>query len=152
MMRLFCGLVALPISLAMMGSATAGEPLQADVPVQMPRDPGAANTVSAWVEIEGAATVTVTARNQMGGQVVEIDMVFDYRTPPGVLALDELIDRIEIDTEDLGAGEPYNFGVIDSNLIPLNPNRASLSYRVSLYYPQAPKGYIARVKVFGNYE
>ena len=68
MTRLFCGLVVLAMPLGMTGSAIAGVPLQADVPVQMPPDPGATNTVTAWVEIEGAATVTVTARNQTGGR------------------------------------------------------------------------------------
>ncbi len=89
-------------------------------------------------------------RNQVDGQVTEIDVVFDYRSP-WQIAFDEIIEHLELDTEELG-GAPFGTSLIHPNYINLNPNRASLSYRVSLYYPQTLEGFVARVKVYGNYE
>jgi hypothetical protein len=37
-------------------------------------------------------------------------------------------------------------------LVNLNPNRATLSYRATLYQPTTDSGYVVRVRVFGNYE
>ena len=69
--------------------------------------------------------------------------------PAGTIAFDEIIDGIEIATEQSGGGA-FGLASIDTQQINLNPNRASLSYRVRLYHPPAP--YQVRVRVFGNYE
>ncbi len=84
------------------------------------------------------------------GDTVRVDLRFDYRIPPETIALDEFIDRIELTTEDRSgvAGSV----TIDTNLVNLNPNRAALLYRATLYRPGTAGAYVARVRVYGNYE
>jgi hypothetical protein len=98
----------------------------------------------------GAATVTIAAHNVRPDAVV-IDLRFRYRLPPDTIALDELIEHIDVATES-ATGEPFFASAIDAQLIPLNPNRVSLLYRVTLYRPTAAPSYQVHVKVFGNYE
>ena len=79
---------------------------------------------------------------------VSVDLLLDYTLPQGQVGFDELIDRIEVTTED--AAGTFATVVLDTRLIPLNPNRAPLSYRVTLYHPEGR--YAVRVRLFGNYE
>ncbi|RIL06670.1 MAG: hypothetical protein DCC71_05735 [Proteobacteria bacterium] len=122
--------------------------LQADVVLPMPpRSHGVVKT-SALVE-PGPATVLVKARNLREDAVV-VDLGFRYRLPRDFIGLDELIERIEVTTET-ASGEPFFAAAVDAQLIPLNPNRVPLLYRVTLYRPpQEP--YAVRVRVYGNYE
>jgi hypothetical protein len=82
---------------------------------------------------------------------VVVDLTFRYRVPRDTIALDELIDHIEISTES-AKGEPFFAGAIDAQLIPLNPNRVPLFYRLTLYRPTDARAYQVHVQVFGNYE
>jgi len=99
----------------------------------------------------GPATLTGTIRNLQSGETVRIDLVFDYTIPQGTIAFDELIHEIEITTETQ-AGEIFSSVIIDTLLIPLNPNRARLFYCTTLYYPQDSNAYLVHIQVFGNYE
>ncbi len=128
--------------------ARAGPPLQANVTIPMPIDPGASNNYSSALG-GGGATVSGTVRNQLDGNAVQVDLLFDYRTDDAIF-FDEIIVRIEISTEN--ASGTYGFASIDPNYVNLNPNRVSLSYRATLYFPTEAIGYVGRVKVFGNYE
>jgi len=129
-------------------NALAGVPLQANVAIPMPIDPGASNDYSSSLG-RGGSTVSGTVRNLLESNAVQIDLLFDYRTNDEIF-LDEIIVRIEISTEN-GSGT-VGFATIDPNFINLNPNRVSLSYRATLYFPTDATSYVARVKVFGNYE
>jgi hypothetical protein len=80
-----------------------------------------------------------------------VDLAFRYRVPRDTIALDEVIERIEVVAETT-QGEEFLAAAIDSELIPLNPNRAPLLYRVTLYRPEEDETYVLRVRVFGNYE
>jgi hypothetical protein len=94
--------------------------------------------------------VQITARN-LQTDAVTVDLVFRYRLPPDTIGFDELIQNIDVATED-AAGQPRSTSTIETNLIPLNPNRVPLSYRVTLYRPTEAPTYQVHVKVFGNYE
>jgi hypothetical protein len=98
----------------------------------------------------GVATVTIEARNLLSDAVV-VDLTFQYSIPPGTIAFDELIEHIDIATES-AIGEPFFASTIDAKLIPLNPNRVPLLYRVTLYRPTDAPSYQVHVQVFGNYE
>lgn len=125
-------------------------PLQANVAISMASKPGAASSYSARLE-GGVARVFGTVRNQLDGQAAQIDVEFEYKTGAPV-SLDEIIEGIEVLTETIEGGA-WGFASITPNYINLNPNRVTLSYRVTLYYPQQLSyGYVARVRVYGNYE
>jgi hypothetical protein len=123
--------------------------VQVDTSFPMSNAPLAAASVVSLVE-QGPANVTITARNHPQ-DAVTIDLAFRYRIPPDTIALDELIDRIEIATETL-AGERHFASAIDAQLIPLNPNRVPLFYRATLYRPTDERAYRVHVRVLGNYE
>jgi hypothetical protein len=118
-------------------------PLQVDTSIAMPGDPGASVSFSSQIR-GGEATVSGVATNQLNGQTVQLDLLFDYTTPSPI-ALDELIECIE------GAIEFSAPALINTNVINLNPNRVSLAYRVTLYRPP-DVGYQLRLRVWGNYE
>jgi hypothetical protein len=99
----------------------------------------------------GPATLTGTIRNLQGRETVRVDLVLDYTIPQGTIAFDELIHEIEIATETQD-GEIFGSVILDTQLIPLNPNRAPLFYCTTLYYPQDSKAYLVHIQVFGNYE
>ncbi len=126
--------------------------LQVDRAVTVSTAAGAVRQFANFIQ-GGAATVRGTVRNAPNGETAIIDLVFDYRVPRGTIALDELIAGIKLSIET-AAGEEVNAAFINTRLIPLNPNRAALSYRATLYYPSAPDAstYVLRVRVFGNYE
>jgi hypothetical protein len=82
---------------------------------------------------------------------VQVDLAFRYRVPRDTIGLDEVIERVELATETAG-GEAFLAAAIDTQLIPLNPNRTPLFYRVTLYRPEEAETYVLRVRVIGNYE
>jgi hypothetical protein len=127
--------------------ASASE-LQIDLVVPMP--PAGARRVMVKIP-PGDATMKAVLRNQRGGETVRVDLLFDYRVPPGIV-FDEIIDSIEISVET-ATGEPFSAPtIIDPGEINLNPNRARLEYRATLYHPTDPAGYGVRLRLFGNYE
>jgi len=99
----------------------------------------------------GPAQLTGTIRNLQSGETVRVDLVFDYTIPQGTIAFDELIHEIGITTETQD-GEIFGSVIIDTQLIPLNPNRARLFYCTTLYYPQDSNAYLVHIRIFGNYE
>jgi hypothetical protein len=143
--------LAIAALLAGLGAAAPAGAQQVDLAFGMPTAADARGRRTALIE-QGPATVEVTARN-MSADAVVVDLAFRYRVPPDTIALDELIDRIEIATET-ATGEPFFAAAIDAQLIPLNPNRVPLFYRVTLYRPTPAEGEFYRVhaKLFGNYE
>ena len=128
---------------------TAAQELQLERTLELSSERGAAGRFVARLE-PGDATVAVFARNLRGG-AVQVDLAFRYRVPRDTIALDEVIERIELATETTG-GETFLAAAIDSQLIPLNPNRAPLLYRVTLDRPEDAETYVLRVRVIGNYE
>ena len=136
---------------ALLGSAApaASQELQVETTASLPTDTRAATRFSAVIE-PGDATVSGVARNARGGSVV-IDLAFRYRLPRDTIAFDEVIERIEISTET-PQGDVFQSVAIDAQLIPLNPNRAPLLYRATLYHPEDGESYVIRVRVIGNYE
>ena len=82
---------------------------------------------------------------------MRVDLVLDYRVPKDTIALDELVERIEVETATSG-GELFTQAVLDTQLVHLNPNRAKLLYRVTLYHPTDEPTYLLRLRLFGNYE
>jgi hypothetical protein len=101
----------------------------------------------------GGATVSARVRNLPGGETALVTLTFNYRINAD-FALDELISVIVITTED-STGSEFSRATIDPSTIPLNPNRAPLSYAATLYTPTQQHlraGYTVRVQVFGNYE
>ena len=82
---------------------------------------------------------------------MQVDLTLDYKIPKGTIALDELVEQIQIETATPG-GELFQQAVIDTQLVTLNPNRAKLLYRVTLFYPTDAPTYLLRLRLFGNYE
>jgi hypothetical protein len=145
---------ALPLALLLLvgaASPTAAQVLQVDALLSLPTGAGGAAGFAEPIE-SGPARVTGIARN-LRGDAVQLDLTFRYRLPRDTIALDEVIERIEITTET-PEGEVFFATTIDTQLIPLNPNRTPLFYRATLYHPDAESGerYVVRVRVFGNYE
>jgi hypothetical protein len=140
---------ALAVFVFVAAAAAAAQELQVVTAVSVPADRKAAVRFEAPIE-PGEATLVGVARNLRGG-AVQVDLAFRYRVPRDTIALDEVIERIEILTETTG-GDVFLASAIDTQLIPLNPNRAPLLYRVTLYHPEEVEAYVLRVRVFGNYE
>jgi len=139
--------VAILIVLARAAAHATDLPLQLELTVPL-ATAGARQRFAAKIE-PGDATLKGQVRGQRGGETARIDLTFRYRIPADTIAFDEIIDRIEITTEDTNGGV-FGVATIDTAEINLNPNRVPLSYRVTLYHPGAP--YVVRVRVFGNYE
>jgi len=139
-------LFALPVA-AMPAAVTSI--LQVDVAVTMPDEDGKGNAFAAPIT-GGNATVRGVVRNQNDGDTVRVDLLFEYNEDDPV-ALDEILDRIVIRTED---GLVFSKVALNPFVAPLNPNRTTLSYRVTLYRPHPDGGgpYTVRIRVFGNYE
>ena len=127
----------------------AAQTLQVDATLPLPTQKRGKASFDARIE-PGDATVAGTARNLKRGDAVAVNLVFDYRTSAGI-ALDEVIDRVEVTTET-PAGDVFLTTVLDTQLIPLNPNRVPLRYAATLYHPTDGEQYVVRVRVFGNYE
>jgi hypothetical protein len=123
--------------------------LQVDATMSLPGDARGVARFSERIE-PGDARVSGVARNLRGG-AVQVDLVFRYRLPPDTIAFDEVIERIELTTET-PQGDVFLASTLDTQLIPLNPNRTELRYRATLYHPEEPGDYVLRVRVFGNYE
>jgi hypothetical protein len=142
-------IAAAMLAIALGPAAASAQIAQVDASLGMPVAGEARNRVEEVIE-QGPATVVITALN-MPADAVVVDLAFRYRVPPDTIALDELLDRLEIATETAD-GEPFFDAVIDAKLIPLNPNRVPLFYRVTLQRPAEGEHYRVHVKVFGNYE
>ena len=142
--------LAVALWLAIAAGPASAQIEQVDATLPMVNVPGFANRAVAPVGEGGPALVTISARSTPGEAVV-VDLVFTYPVPPDQIALDELLAQIEVATET-PAGEPFFASTIDPQLIPLNPNRAALRYRVTLYRPTDMATYRVRVRVMGNYE
>lgn len=153
MMRLRIPIVfALALFISMAPAPAFSSPLQINLALNLPTRPAAVQRFSVRIK-PGAARLRGTVCNQRNGQTTRVDLWFEYTVPPGTITFDEIIDRIEITAEKV-SGEIAGQAVIDPNQINLNPNRATLSYRATLYYPHSPDNsrYVLRVRVFGNYE
>lgn len=131
--------------------AQEGPPLQVDARVRAKRtDVGA--TFQRKIQ-PGLATVEGRLRNEPGGETARVTLHFDYKID-GDLALDEIISLIVISLEDAD-GKEFSRATIDPNEVNLNPNRVPLDYSATLYKPPPTgdgRGYVVRVRVFGNYE
>ncbi len=127
-----------------------GQILQVDLSIPMSAKPLSHEEFKTTIK-GGTAILAGTALNLLTGETVLIDLALCYRTPRGTIAYDELIQGIEIAAETKD-GEILGTVFLDTQLIPLNPNRASLFYRTTLYYPKDSKGYIIHIRVYGNYE
>jgi hypothetical protein len=141
-------LIAL-IVLAAAALPAAAQTLQVETTLSLPTQKRAKESFQGRIE-PGEASVAGVARNLKRGDAVVISLVFDYRTSADI-ALDEVIDRVEITTETPD-GEVFLTTVLDTELIPLNPNRVPLRYAATLYHPTDGDRYVLRVRVFGNYE
>jgi hypothetical protein len=130
-------------------SPAASQVLQVELLASLPTDRRATTRFESVIE-PGLATLSGVARNRKGGSV-QVDLVLLYQIPRDTIALDEVIERIEVATET-SEGEPFIAATIDTGLIPLNPNRAPLRYRVTLYHPEEGDPYRLRIRLFGNYE
>jgi len=126
-------------------------PLQVDARLRVERNHGLRRFFERQIA-GGAAIVSGRMHNLPGSETALVTLRFDYRTNADI-ALDELISQIVISTENQDGSE-FSIASIDPNAIPLNPNRAPLYYSVTLYTPPITRGegYIARIKVYGNYE
>ena len=122
-------------------------PLQLDVTTTL-ATAGAKRRLTATLA-PGDAVVKIVARGARGGDTTRVDVVFRYRIPRDQIALDEIIDGIEITTED-PMGGVFGTVTIDTHEVNLNPNRVPLAYAATLYHPEPP--YVVRIRVFGNYE
>ena len=126
-------------------------PLQSDVHVQVKYNDK--RPVLFHVRLEGGeATVRGSVQTLPGGQTALVLLHFDYDTDANI-ALDELISQIVVSTSDR-PGNEFSRVTIDPNTVPLNPNRAPLSYSATLYRPprDGRRLYFVRIQVFGNYE
>lgn len=152
MMRSFAISLVLLLSFARL-SVVAQEqaPLQANIRVRVDYNEKRAISFQSGLG-GGVATVKGSVVNLPGGETALVLLHFDYRTDAAI-ALDELISQIFISIRD-AAGNEISRVTIDPNTAPLNPNRAPLYYSATLYKPPAHgrNVYIARIKVFGNYE
>jgi hypothetical protein len=145
-------LLAAFLSLLLGVPALAGEEPLPQVTVELPIATAPSGKARSLDKIEqGDATIRTAARNQKGGETVQVDLTLDYRVPKGTIALDELVDSIVVETLTPG-GLLHQRATIATELITLNPNRAKLEYRVTLFYPTDAATYLLRVRVFGNYE
>ena len=152
MKRLIATLVPLLACLAGRTAVAQGQsPLQADVQVRVNYNTQTSVPFRSRLE-GGGATVKGAVVNVPGSETVTIRLRFNYRTNADI-ALDEIISQIIVSTSDAGGNE-FSRVTIDPNTVPLNPNRASLSYSATLYKPprSGRNAYIAAVQVFGNYE
>jgi hypothetical protein len=128
---------------------TQGPPLQADAFVDMPDDNEGQATIKGVGLDGGGARFTVRASNRADGRTVQVALHFRYPIPPDTIALDEIIDRIVVETSPDGI-EAFGRVELDPNDVNLNPNSSKLLYRLTLYRPES--AYRIRVRVFGNYE
>jgi hypothetical protein len=146
-------LLAAFLSLLVAGSAARAEepthPLQ--LQLELPISTAPSGKARSFDKIEqGDATLRTVARNR-GRETVQIDLTFDYKVPKGTIALDELIEEIQVETA-IPDSEIFQQAIIDAQLVTLNPNRARLMYRVTLFHPTDRPTYELRLRVFGNYE
>ena len=126
----------------------AGPPLQTNVAVAVPAGAGESAEVAGALD-GGGATFTARVTNREDLHTATVSLRFTFGIPPDTIALDEIIDRIVVETR-AATGERFGRTVIDPNDINLNPNGPPLVYRLTMYRPD--DAYRLRVRVFGNYE
>jgi hypothetical protein len=126
-------------------------PLQADVQLRVNHGDRGLVRFSAGLE-GGEATLRGSVQNLPGRETVLVSLNFDYDTNADI-ALDEIISQIVVSTSER-IGNEFSSATIDSNTVPLNPNRAPLYYSATLYRPprDGRNTYFLRIQVFGNYE
>jgi hypothetical protein len=146
--KTFIALLCLILSVAVQGQEQA--PLQADVTVRV--NDNMHRPVPFSAELAGGeAALTGTVSNLPGGDTAFVALRFDYRINADI-ALDEIISKIVVTIEDLD-GNLFSMARVNPNTVHLNPNRVPLYYSVTLYLPETARHrYVARVRVFGNYE
>jgi acyl dehydratase len=147
-------LLAASLALLLAHAARAGEPihpLQVELALPVSTAPSGKARSLVPIEHEGIATLRTVVRNQRDGETTRVDLKLDYRVPPGTIALDELVERIEVETAT-AEGDLFQQVAIDAQLITLNPNRARLQYRVTLFHPTEGASYLVRLRLYGNYE
>jgi hypothetical protein len=64
-----------------------------------------------------------------------VHLRFTYRVAPGTIALDEIINRIVVETLTL-TGEAVGRIAVDPNDVNLKPERVLASYRLTIYRPE----------------
>jgi hypothetical protein len=146
-------LLAAVLALVAASPARAGDPthpLQLELSLPISTAPSGKARSLDPIE-QGDATIRTVARNQPGAETVRVDLTLDYKVPKGTIALDEHVEQIQVETATPG-GELFQQAVIDAQLVTLNPNRAKLLYRVTLFYPTEGQSYLLRLRLFGNYE
>jgi hypothetical protein len=131
------------------GWTQGSPPLQAEGFVDMPDDNEGQAAIKGLRLDGGGARFTLRASNRPDGRTVQVALNFRYPIPPDTIALDEIIDRIVVETSSDGF-EDFGRVELDPNDVHLNPNSSKLNYRLTLYRPES--AYKIRVRVFGNYE
>lgn len=151
------GGILLPILLAtlcvapMAATAQEAPPLQLDARVQADGTGRVAATFQRQIR-PGVATISGRVRNLPGGETALVKLHFDYSSASD-FALDEIISLIVISLENASGNEVAR-ATINPNDVNLNPRRVPLHYSATLYKPEpaATRGYLVRVRVYGNYE
>ena len=142
-------LAAIVVWLALgFAAPAAGQGLQVDLDLSVPTRRGGSVRFEAPIGEAGPATLSGVARNRKGG-AVQVDLVVRYDIPRDTIALDEVIERIEVATET-AEGAPFLDATLETKLIPLNPNRTPLRYRVTLYRPEEGETYRLRCGCSGT--
>jgi hypothetical protein len=140
-----------PLADALSAASEPVSPLQVELALPLATERSARAKSLVPIEEGGLATLLTVARNQRDGETVRVDLVLDYRVPRDGIALDELVERIEVETAT-AEGERFQQVAIDAQMITLNPNRARLLYRVTLFHPTEGGSYLLRLRLYGNYE
>ena len=149
--RIVAGALAVAAALAFPAASRAGEPTaphQATVTLDVPAAGGASAAASSKLE-GGNARVRIRVINRQDDRTATVRLRFRYAIPPETIALDEIIDRISVETSD-GEGNRIGRTEIDPHEVNLNPNGPRLAYDLTLYRPEG--AYEVELQVFGNYE
>ncbi|HYC56697.1 MAG TPA: hypothetical protein VEL28_17335 [Candidatus Binatia bacterium] len=139
---------AITMSLVLTGTVHAQTaPLQADETLEVPGADGQGTGGAALLD-GGGARMRIRIVNRDDSRTALVRLRFRYDIPPDTIALDEIIDRIIVETSsDDGAIGRID---LDPHEVNLNPNGPRLRYELTLYRPEGE--YDLRVRVFGNYE
>jgi hypothetical protein len=147
-MRLLLALSFVLLTAGASNARAAGPPLQAVLATAVPGGPGESVALKGRLD-GGNAVVAMHVANREDPRTAVVHLRFTYRVAPGTIALDEIINRIVVETLT-PTGEAVGRIAVDPNDVNLNPNSSSLAYRLTIYRPEGD--YRLRVRVFGNYE